>query len=153
MVAEFRSRGNQPERQCPLVCCHKCQRGSSRACKSRVAQAVPLDRSHRKTMATLALSERVRPLVRLLTGFALLVIISAPRLEAEPHRARLAGDLAQRIAQRIESATDIIVAARQDRIDALAARYGATVKKRITGGAVLRATGGQIDALSQDSEV
>ena len=33
------------------------------------------------------------------------------------------------------------------------ARYGVRLKKRIHGGAVLEATGGQIDAMSQDPDV
>src|SRR5690349_11074829 len=72
---------------------------------------------------------------------------------AQARRARLSKDLADRIAQRIEAPTEVIVDVPQDRVDALAARYGARVKKRIHGGAVLEATGGQIDALSQDPDV
>ena len=62
-------------------------------------------------------------------------------------------DLAERLAQRVEAATEVIVDVADDRIDALAARYGVRLKKRIHGGAVFEATGGQIDALSQDADV
>src|SRR5439155_24735567 len=72
---------------------------------------------------------------------------------AQPaHRARLSRDLAERIAQRVEASTDVIVSASDGAIDRLVARYGARLKKRVTGGAVLEATGGQIDAISQDPD-
>src|SRR3954454_9675734 len=63
------------------------------------------------------------------------------------HRARLSGDLADRLAKRIEASTTVIVSAADANIDQLAARYGARLEKRIVGGAVFEATGGQIDAL------
>ena len=69
------------------------------------------------------------------------------------HRARLSQDLAERIAQRVEASTDVIVSASDAAIDQLVARYGARLKKRIHGGAVLEATGGQIDAISQDTDI
>ena len=69
------------------------------------------------------------------------------------HRARLSRDLAERLQQRIEASSEVIVSASDGSIDQLVARYGARLKKRIHGGAVLEATGGQIDAISQDDEV
>src|SRR5205823_5268580 len=57
-----------------------------------------------------------------------------------------------RVAQRVEASTDIIVSGSDAAIDRLVARYGARLKKRIHGGAVLQATGGQIDAMSQDPD-
>ena len=84
---------------------------------------------------------------------AALVAASAVSAFAGPHRARLSREVAERLDRRIETPGEFIVATRADRIDAVAARYGATVKKRITGGVVLEATGGQLDALSQDPEV
>ena len=98
---------------------------------------------------------RLRTTAGLVTTAAVLFLASVVSAEAQfqGHRAKLSRDIAARIAQRVESATEIIVAAPADRIDALAARYGATLKKRIQGGAVLHATGGQIDALSQDADV
>src|SRR5512133_3886064 len=86
-------------------------------------------------------------------AIAALVMTSAAPLQAQSHRARLSRDVADRLAQRIEAATEVIVSAPADRIDAVAARYGAVLKKKIYGGAVLQATGGQIDALSQDPDV
>ena len=40
-----------------------------------------------------------------------------------------------------------------EQVRTLAARYGATVKKSLRGGAVLEVTAGQLDALSQDPDV
>src|SRR5688572_19842767 len=72
---------------------------------------------------------------------------------AQSHRARLSRDLADRIKHRVEASTEVIVSGSDARIDTLTARYGVLLKKRIHGGAVLEATGGQIDALSQDPDV
>ena len=69
------------------------------------------------------------------------------------HRARLSRDLTDRLTQRVEAPTDVIVAASDGSIDQLVTRYGARLKKRLHGGAVLEATGGQIDAMSQDPDV
>ena len=82
-------------------------------------------------------------------------VVAARRAgSAQPgHRARLSRDLAERIEQRVEASTDVIVSASDGGIDRLVARYGARLKKRIHGGAVLEATGGQIDAMSQDPDV
>jgi hypothetical protein len=88
-----------------------------------------------------------------MTTAVAVLIGSAASLQAQPHRARLSQDIADRIAQRNEAATEIIVAAPQETIGPLAVRYGAAIKKRIRDGAVLEATGGQIDALSQDPDV
>jgi hypothetical protein len=73
---------------------------------------------------------------------------------AQPrHRARVSRDLAERLRQRIEAPAEIIVSAGDGAIDQLVTRYGARLKKRIQGGAVLEATGGQIDAIAQDPDV
>src|SRR5215216_7778237 len=68
------------------------------------------------------------------------------------YRAKLSGDLVERIKQRIEAPTDVIVSATDAGIDRLIGRYGVRLQKRIHGGAVLQATGGQIDAMSQDPD-
>src|SRR5689334_1824273 len=57
------------------------------------------------------------------------------------HRARLSRDLADRIAQRLDAPTEIIVSAPDATVDQLVRRYGATLKKRLQGGSVLIATG------------
>src|SRR5258708_35986943 len=90
---------------------------------------------------------------RLVTAFAAaaaVALVVAPATSyAQSHRARLSRDVSERIEQRIAASTEIIVSANDSSIDQLVARYGARLKKRIHGGAVLEATGGQIDALSQ----
>src|SRR5690242_6321092 len=101
-------------------------------------------------MANFTLARRLRLFV-----FAALVaaVAAAPVFAQAPHRARLSRDLAERLQQRIEAPTEIIVSASDAVVDGLTARYGARLKKRIQGGAVLEATGGQIDAISQDPDV
>jgi hypothetical protein len=80
-----------------------------------------------------------------------LVGVSAPAALAQaPHRARMSRDLADRLAQGVEAPAEIIVSASDATVDQLVVRYGARLKKRVPGGAVLQATGGQIDAISQD---
>src|SRR5687768_13450725 len=81
-------------------------------------------------------------------------VVAVPSVaDAQPHRARLSRDLADRIKHRIEGATEVIICGSDSQIDALATRYGVRLKKRIHCGGVLEATGGQIDALSQDPDV
>src|SRR5688572_29962410 len=94
---------------------------------------------------------RSRVFVAVAAAAALLCAAVEPAVAQS--RARLSKDVAERIAQRIEAPTEIIVDVAPDRAQALAARYGARLKKLIRGGAVFEATGGQIDALSQDPEV
>src|SRR5690348_14100195 len=82
------------------------------------------------------------------------VLVTAPiETQAGPHRARVSRDVADRLAQRVESTSDVIVSAGDAAIDQVAARYGARVKRRIRGGAVLEVTGGQLEALTSDSDV
>src|SRR4051812_40042734 len=96
---------------------------------------------------------------RLLYSAASLVIVGGvlaalpPAAQAGPHRARLSRDVVERLAARDEARTDVIVATGDGAIDQLALRYGARVKRRIRGGAVLEVTGGQLEALSADSDV
>ncbi|HEY2431132.1 MAG TPA: S8 family serine peptidase, partial [Vicinamibacterales bacterium] len=83
-----------------------------------------------------------------------LVCAGAPAAHAQPgRRARLSSDIADRIARRVEAPAEIIVSADDATVDQLVARYGARLKKRLPGGAVLEATGGQIDAIAQDPDV
>jgi serine protease AprX len=96
----------------------------------------------------------LRPIVRALAFTTTLAVVAAPAVsDAQSHRARLSRDVAERLQQRIETPTEIIVSASDAGVDQLVARYGARLKARIHGGAVLEATGGQIDAISQDADV
>src|SRR5438128_1108276 len=92
---------------------------------------------------------------RVRVGYLLAIALagSAPGFAQGAHRARLSRDLADRLAQRVEAPSEIIVSATDATVDQLVLRYGATLKKRLQGGAVLEATGGQIDAISQDPDV
>src|SRR5262245_59997781 len=84
----------------------------------------------------------------------LVAVIAAVPVDAQPrHRARLSRDVAERLQKRVEAPAEIIVSASDGAIDQLVARYGARLRKRIQGGAVLQATGGQIDAIAQDGDV
>src|SRR5262245_3504165 len=88
----------------------------------------------------------------LLVGLCSTVGFASPGF-AEQRRARLSRDLSDRLAARDERPADVIVDGRAETIDAIAARYGARLKKRLQTGAVLEVTGGQLDALSQDPDV
>src|SRR4051794_25790182 len=72
---------------------------------------------------------------------------------AQGHRARLSRDLADRLQRRVEAPAEIIVSGSDATVDQVVRRYGPRLKKRIVGGAVLEATGGQLDAISQDPDV
>src|SRR5258708_18110272 len=91
-------------------------------------------------------------IARLVIGCTALALLAVP-LEAQSHHARVARDIADRIAKGDTSVTEIIVAGSSGTLEALATRYGVTLKKRIQGGAVFEATGGQIDAIAQDPDV
>ena len=85
----------------------------------------------------------------------LLVVMAPVPVDAQvgPRRARVSRDVAERLARGTEASTDVIVAAADGAIDQLALRYGARVKRRIRGGAVLEVTGGQLEAISEDADV
>ena len=87
-------------------------------------------------------------------AIALVCLCVSAAAAQPPHRARLSRDLADRLSQRVEAPSEIIVSAPDGTIDQLVKRYGARLKKRLAnGGAVLEATGGQLDAISQDPDV
>ncbi|MGE5361556.1 MAG: S8 family serine peptidase, partial [Bacteroidales bacterium] len=86
-----------------------------------------------------------------LVGLVLLVFATVAL--AAPQRARLSQDLANELATPTRATLDVIVAGDKAAIDTLAARYGATVKHALKGGAVLRIAGQHLDALSQDPAV
>ena len=89
-----------------------------------------------------------------MSALILVVVLVLPQdAHAGPHRARLSRDVADRLAQGVEASSDVIVAASDAAVDQLAVRYGARLKRRISGGAVLEVTGGQLDAISQDADV
>ncbi|MCA1558754.1 MAG: S8 family peptidase [Acidobacteria bacterium] len=93
-----------------------------------------------------------RPRFSVILAFLGALALSVPA-QAGPHRARLSGDLAERLAQGRDEPTSVIVSGSRHEIEALAARHGARLKKLLRDGAVLEVTGGQLDALSQDADV
>src|SRR5262245_32283161 len=91
--------------------------------------------------------------VVLVAGVVFAIAWSAISVEAGQRGARLSRDLAERLAARVEASSDVIVTASEEQVQTLATRYGARIKKRLLGGAVLEVTGGQLQDLSQDSDV
>ena len=87
------------------------------------------------------------------SGLVLACLAAAAPVEAGQHRARLSRDLSERLAGRGGAATDIIVSGTDDEVQTIATRYGARVKKRLQGRVVLEVTAGQLQDLSQDSDV
>src|SRR6187401_1467194 len=98
-------------------------------------------------------ASKVIGFLRPLVAIAAVALCTSPVLAQTGHRARLSGDLAERLKHRIDASTDVIVCATDGGIDRLVAQYGVRLKKRIHCGAVLEATGGQIDAMSQDPDI
>ena len=94
----------------------------------------------------------VRRTATILLALAAGSSIATP-LAAQAYRARMSSEIANRLAHRVEASSEIIVSTASGTVDTLALRYGVRVKKYIQGGAVLEATGGQIDALTQDPDV
>jgi len=109
--------------------------------------------AHGQAQIRIGSSSCLRPL-RWLAALVAVAGLAAPTLAgAEPHRARLARDLAERLQAASNQVGDVIVDGDAAKIDRLAQRYGLVVKRRLERGAVVEITGGQLDALSQDPEV
>src|SRR5215204_5303489 len=153
MVAQPRGAGNQCGTSCPFVSCHERRKGLRlwwirrwhKLCLRGCIQGFPMAKTHCVSHS--------RAFVAGILAAAALVAASATPAGAQSHRARLARDLAERLAQRIEAATEVIVDVPDAQIDLLTARYGVRLKKRLHGSGVFEATGGQIEALSQDPDV
>jgi len=80
------------------------------------------------------------------------LLLSSP-VEAGPHRARLARDLADRIAAASNESGAVILEGDRAKVERLAVRYGLRIRRHLAHGAVVELNGGQLDALSQDPEV
>jgi subtilisin family serine protease len=87
-----------------------------------------------------------------LAGIAF-TLTAANAVAAPQHRARLSQDLAAQLATPTRPSLDVIVDGDQAFIQALATKYGATVKKHLKHSAVLQVPTGLLDALSQDADV
>ncbi len=84
---------------------------------------------------------------------ALTLMFASTAVDAAPGGARLSSDLQARVAAGRSDAVDVIVNGTPDRIKALARRHGLTVKKALSTGAVLTASGSALAALAADAEV
>ena len=85
--------------------------------------------------------------------FALaLAFLPGKALWAQP-RARMSKSLQTHVASKSTEAVDVIVHGTADQIDAMAARQGLTIRKRLDDGAVFRTSAAQLDALSSDALV
>jgi len=80
-------------------------------------------------------------------------VVSVPDAVAGGRRARVSEDLARRIDAGDPSSTSVIITGTQASIDAIAARHGVIVRKRLKTGAVLEVDGSQLGALANDASV
>ena len=99
----------------------------------------------------MAATRRVVPALSL----ALVPVLSAwaPGAEAAGRRARLSDDLTLKLQAGDLSGTDVIVGGTPARVDAIAARHGLVVKRRLRTGAVLAVPAGRLEAVAADEEV
>ena len=86
-------------------------------------------------------------------ALALTLMFASTAVDAAPGGARLSSDLQARLAAGRGDAVDVIVNGTPDRIERLARRHGLTVKKTLSTGAVLTASGLALAALAADAEV
>lgn len=94
------------------------------------------------------------PIVQLvLFAVAVSILASAGPAQAQSARARLSRDLAERLAAGDLQPASVIVAGSDARIDAIAARHGLRVSKRLRTGAVLEVPGVALAALAADADV
>ena len=78
--------------------------------------------------------------------------LTAASAVASP-KARLSRDLSEALSTGDAAARDVILQADAATIDAVAARHGAVVKRRLATGAVLSVPGGKLSSLSDDAAV
>src|SRR5687768_14859981 len=95
---------------------------------------------------------RVTPQVSIRTAqLALMTMVllgpAAATADAQPRRGRVAPDLAERLGAGDLAGTSVIVTAADARVDALAARHGLRIRKRLHTGAVLDVPAGALAAL------
>ena len=90
---------------------------------------------------------------RLVALASLMAIVAANDATAQGRRARLSEDLAQKLDAGDARATSVILTGSQAKVDALAARHGLRVTRRLNGGAVVDVPAGALTPLSQDGEV
>ncbi len=96
-------------------------------------------------------SSRRVGVVWLLVATALTCLV--PGDAAAQHKARLAGNLAQRLTQSGGNQVDVIVELPQAEVDRISRSYGLRVKKRLGMGAVLSGDSAQIQRVASDANV
>ena len=86
-----------------------------------------------------------------------LALISASALgirgASEPHKARLSEDLIGHVASHATTRMRVIVHGDPAQIEALSSRYHVQILRQLAGGAVVAATGAEVEALSADRAV
>jgi len=82
-------------------------------------------------------------------SIALLLVLTSAPLGAQS-RARLSDSLQRHVASKSASSIDVIVHGSADEVGAIAARHGLRITKKLSEGAVFRASAAQIEALSAD---
>ena len=95
-----------------------------------------------------------RPGGRLVAVWLAATVLFVATGDAEAQwRARMSKDL-ERVMQGVDSeATSVIITAPQSKVDALAARHGLTVQRRLAKGAVLRVPAYRLGAVAADADV
>src|SRR3954471_17717973 len=81
--------------------------------------------------------------------FVLCFAVQGKAVWGQPH-ARLSPGVQKHAASGSIAPLDVIVSGTAAQIDSIAARHGLTIKKRLDEGAVFRASGAQLNALSAD---
>ncbi len=94
----------------------------------------------------------LRSVTRSTLALALVFLWLTPTPARAAKRARLGADLEQKLATGSQT-IEVIVSGGRGQVDALARKYGLTVKKYLRSGAVLGLNAGQLDALSQDEAI
>jgi hypothetical protein len=84
---------------------------------------------------------------------AAICILFAVGADAQPRRARMSRDLAERLQARRGDAARVIVEGDAARVQALARRHGGRVTKVLSGAAVVEFRDDSLDAVSRDPEV
>lgn len=84
---------------------------------------------------------------------AAVVLLAPAEASAQRRRARLSDDLRQLLDRGQDEQSTVILTASQAGIDALAARHGLRVRKRLTTGAVLEVPAGSLAAVAADPQV
>jgi hypothetical protein len=81
------------------------------------------------------------------------VALSSPEAWAQGRRARLSEDLEERLRTGDTSETSVIITGTQASVNAVAARHGLRIRKRLRSGAVLDVPAGRLNAVADDQRI